>query len=131
MVSKVLVVSTKVSVVASEITVATDGITVLTNGVAAVTEAIAFITKKTAVVMGGTISGLEEIFSKATGMAQKSQKPAHPPFRLVRARRWPTLRGMEARQHRPDTGTFSDPPTPGERQSFIADVESLRAALVG
>jgi hypothetical protein len=30
----------------------------------------------------------------------------------------------------PDTGPFSVPPTPGERQAEAADVESLRGALV-
>ena len=52
-------------------------------------------------------------------------------FRLVRARRWPTLRGMKPASIGPCTGTFSDPPTQSEMQSFAAYVESLRAAMAG
>ena len=52
-------------------------------------------------------------------------------FPLVRADCWPTLRGMTPARIAPDTGPFSDPPTPSERQAEAADVESLRVALGG
>lgn len=49
-------------------------------------------------------------------------------FRLVRAGRWPTLRGMKPARIAPDTGPFSAPPTASEMQASAADVESLRGA---
>ena len=52
-------------------------------------------------------------------------------FCLVRARRSPTLRGMTPARIAPDSSPFSIPPMPREMQSFAADVEGFRTALLG